>query len=380
MKKQARCTDQIDFETGGQSEDFIALMRNAQQDLYRLDNPYVGNKRKIVVDIAHALHEAEVEFDSVLDVFSGSGVVGLFFKILGKEVHSNDLLTSSFYNALAFVENEENLSLTEKELLFLCTNDSSHKGDFVQKNYEDRFTWDEGLFLDKYRCNIDLMIEEQNRLLAIDPGFDLNSAQRWLETKKAHAFVTMQNYVMKHCFLGGRLNSGQILAKLDHRLDHKRNNGAEMGFKLEPLPVFPGRRCLADNLDCLLFLKNAPAVDLAYLDPPYGTDQSDYASMFAFCEEYIYSAPLDTLPHLNTSKKFTNRKTFEPHFREVLDLASKKAKTLAISFNDSSWATVNEIENILKEYKKDTTVVNIDHNYKYRKDRSDQTEYLIVGR
>jgi len=92
------------------------------------------------------------------------------------------------------------------------------------------------------------------------------------------------------------LNKGQILASLEHRLEHQRNATIETGtdemkFNLKPLPVFLPPfvdRCPlyeAHNDDALASLgkaKHDAMIDLAYIDSPYGGGQSDYASMFRF--------------------------------------------------------------------------------------------------
>jgi adenine-specific DNA-methyltransferase len=373
MAKQKNPTV-IDFDSGEVVEDETNTMRAAQRELYRLDNPYVGNKRKIVVDIAKSFEKHGVEFDTMADVFSGSSVVGLFFKLLGKRVLSNDLLTSSYMNAMAFVENSKE-ELTPAHLEYLCKYDNPDKRDFVRTNYVKRFTPEEALFLDNYRANIDSLFGP----LDFAQGDATPRYRKPADIQRALATVMIEHYVMSHCFLGGRLNSGQILAKLEHRLQHQRNDGHEMSFKLDALPVFAGKDCKAHNLDCLDFLDGIPDVDLCYIDPPYGGAQSDYASMFAFCEEYVYGKSLDGLPHIANSKKFVSAKDFEIHFRDVLSRAAKRAKIVAVSFNDSSWADSDKVQSILKDYKTAVKVINMDYEYKYRKERGSATEYLFIA-
>jgi adenine-specific DNA-methyltransferase len=286
MAKRQPPTPQLcDFDNVFTSpEDETNIMRKAQKDLYRLDNPYVGNKRKIVVDIAKSLDKVGVQFDTIADVFSGSSVVGLFFKLMGKKVRSNDLLTSSYMNALVFVENN-GIALDAEDVDFLANNDNAAKLDFVRTFYGERFTDREALYLDNYKANAhELFVRKWCRGNVIGPN-------RTADILFAIAMVSMEHHIMNRCFLGGRLNSGQILAKLEHRLQHQRNLGHEMSFKLEELPVFPGEGCEASNKDCLEFLDSIPAVDLCYLDPPYGGAQSDYASMFAFARNTFTATP-----------------------------------------------------------------------------------------
>jgi adenine-specific DNA methylase len=367
----------IDFENDGTIIDPHKAASQNKDKLYEVNLPYQGSKRGLIKEIANALEENGVKYESVLDLFSGSGIVSLYMKLSGKRVHSNDLLTSSYFNALVFVENGE-ITLAQAEIDFLRRNDNPNKTDFVKNRFGGkRFTQDEADFLDNYRANIDSLFP---------PSQPWQNRQQ--EIKRALCFVMMEHYVLSHCFLGGRLNSGQVLAKLDHRLNHDRNltlaPGADtMTFNLKPPILFSGPtgRHLATNTDALVALKSLDGVpDLLYADPPYGGAQSDYATMFQFCEEYVYQAPLDQLPHLATSKKFVDSKGYEENFRAILD-ASKHIGAWAISYNDSSWADLRKLEGIVKDYKKNVVAVNITHRYKYRKDREKGgTEYLLIGK
>lgn len=382
----------IDFETGESKIDEISELRQIQDKLYRLDNPYVGNKRGILVDIADALKKNNVEFEQVLDLFSGSGVVSTFFKLMGKTVVSNDLLTSSYYNALVFSENN-GVALSKDEITFLATNSNPNKGTFVQDNYANRFTPEEAAFLDNYRANVDTLVNKWEAYFQDDLRKNGSAAangwyaERVPQIYKAAAILTIEHYVLNRCFLGGRLNKGQVLADLEHRLAHDRNKGDEMRFNLDPLPTFfheEDMSCRAYNHDALVAAKDIrkdyPGIQLAYIDPPYGQAQSDYATMFAFCEEYVYGKKLDTLPHVAAaSQKFAKKKGYQDHFREVLD-AANWIPTWAVSFNASSFGAADEITSILKEFKKDVTTVNIDHEYRYRKERGSAVEYLFIAK
>jgi adenine-specific DNA methylase len=384
MKKKTQSPSLLDFETGETVTDKLAEWRNLQASLFNIQNPYVGNKRKLVVDIALALEKHEIKFESMIDLFSGSSVVGLFFKMIGKQVFSNDLLTSSFFNAKVFVENEDTL-LTPADIRFLCDNPHAGRGTFVQTHYAERFMPEEARFLDNYRGNIDLLAE---RVLKrkLDTPSDAEMLQRTAEAKRAAAFVLIEHYVLSQCFLGGRLNKGQVLAELGHRIDHKRNSGNEMRFQLPELPRFVKGGSVGDsaafNMDAEEFLQKAPIphVDLLYLDPPYGSSQSDYASMFAWCEEYIYGKKLEELPHIQNAKKFVQKKDYENHFRSLLS-ECERFPTWAVSFNDDSFTDCDGIVAILKDYKKNVTVEKIEYQYKYRKDENTSgVEYLLIAR
>ncbi len=381
----------IDFDTGDSVVDEISERRKIQDRMYQLDNPYVGNKRGILLDIVDALDKNDVKYEQVLDLFSGSGVVSTFFKLLGNTVVSNDLLTSSYYNALAFSVNNS-IFLTNAERTWLCTNNNPNKNRFVTENYAERFTPEECAFLDNYRANIDTFIEERFReplhqSRTSPHGPNSGTLDLGIKVTKAVCILTIEHYVLNRCFLGGRLNKGQVLADLDHRLAHDRNKGDSMRFTLDPLPTFfhdEDMGCMAYNMDALEAAKNVrishPGIQLAYIDPPYGQSQSDYATMFAFCEEYVYGKKLDELSHIQTaSKKFAQKKNYKDHFREALDQVNW-IPIWAVSFNAASFDDADGIASILREFKKDVVTVSIDHEYRYRKERGAAVEYLFIAR
>lgn len=126
-----------------------------------LPNPYVGNKKKLLSDLNLFLNKNNIHFDSVLDAFSGSGAVGLFFKLLGKRVIANDLLTSSYFNAVALIENN-NTTLSKEQIDYILNNPDD-SCDFVRRMWtsgsnntklRQRFTEKEAIQLDRIRANI----------------------------------------------------------------------------------------------------------------------------------------------------------------------------------------------------------------------------------
>ena len=63
----------------------------------------MGSKSKLLEDIW--MVASNFTFDSVLDLFSGSGIVGYMFKSQSKRVISNDYMAMSATLAKAMIEN-----------------------------------------------------------------------------------------------------------------------------------------------------------------------------------------------------------------------------------------------------------------------------------
>ena len=213
----------------------------------------------------------------------------------------------------------------------------------------------------------------------------------------------MQNYIIEHCFVGGRLNNGQVLAKTDHRINHSRNKGKEMSFKdvswNSPIPGQVGLDYKAFNEDAGYLLQNLSenniSPDLCYIDPPYGGDQSDYSTMFDFIEGYQWltskdqrNQPVDSYydwckekieRKAKARKKFINSKNYVDHFDELIK-ATVDIPWIAISYNDSSWGSIDEMTTVVNKYRKDAIVKEFSYSYKYRSgENSKGVEYLILS-
>ena len=352
-----------------QEELFVEKALNTQADFNSLSNPYVGNKRKILADIAIELNN-EVSFDSfssVLDLFAGSAVVGAFFKKFGKEVYSNELLRSSYMNGVSLTQGW-NSKISDEDWEFLVSNKNSKSDSFMEKTHSgSRLTNAEAVFIDNYFANVEERFVNDHVRACI-----------------AHS--TMMQFIMSHCFVGGRLNSGQIIASLEHRLQHQRNDNSEMNFKTMkpfyfPCEGLPSKFFNNDVFDfCNINKMTGRSFDLVYIDPPYGGQQSDYAFMYQFLEEYLARKSFQNIEYLKTaSKSFSKAKTYEDHFRKLLDSLDSNA-TLAISYNDSSWAKIETIKELVSEFRKNIIVKTMQYDYKYRSaENSSGVEYLIIG-
>jgi adenine-specific DNA methylase len=355
---------EIDFESGGCHETFESKLKYVVNLTKALPNPYIGNKRKILFDILKHIDDAGIKYSSAIDLFSGSACISLVMKMLGKKVIANDILTSSCLYAKAFVQNNSiDLSVAEKEFL-LYTNDTNHDS-FVTKNFADRFTTKECEFLDSYWQNTKSLDSDEKRDLAL---------------------ANLQLYVMDKCFVGGRLNNGQVLARLDHRLKHARNDGYDMLFKdmrwYKFIDQSYSSECSASNMDAIELIKQTSpdAIDLIYIDPPYGGDQSDYASMFSFFESYLRRQVPQEWMNSGGFLKFCKSKDYENNFIDLMGYTSS-FKNVVISYNDSSWSDIDTIKTIIERFKSEVLIKEIEYEYRYRDAKKKKgTEYLIIAR
>ncbi len=462
----------------------------AMKCIEKLPLPYTGNKKKLIYNIHDVLRKKNLKFDTVLDAFSGSATVSFLFKMMGKQVLSNDVLTSSYMNSVAFVENP-GIKLSKEEKDFLLNNENPNKGTFVEENYLgtefrsknqtcrfNKFTLKECRYLDNFRANVDQLC---NRYLEgislaanaavvlrlpfgnVDQSHDIMKHRlkqekaygkdsdnhdrrigiyyddeynlkfnKWfdkytkdfmkageaaeqpaneIKVKRANFFANMQQHVLRDCFVGGRMHHGQVLAELHPRMNHQKNqlkrhftnnDSSEMNFHSDQGDQrkpgqgmkwwtfadlkMPGS-CLAVNMDVIELLQSDFCkVDCAYFDPPYGGQSSDYATMYRFLEEYIYSDELENLPHLKHTQRFAKKRKYEEHFKAMLE-AAENIPIWLFSYNDSSWNGIEHITELVKQFRKKVTVEILSDEYRYlyrkrqgRGEGRSSKEYLIIAK
>ena len=215
---------------------------------------------------------------------------------------------------------------------------------------------------------------------------------------KAFLLRNMENNILKNCFIGGRYNNGQVISRLDHRLKHDKHKGVtDIDFvqglindyiKTEKyeniMSGINSQPCLALNCDIIELLESTNFVtDVIYLDPPYGGASSDYAYLYQFLEEYVYGQKISDMEHIQKfGKRFSSSKTYEENFVKLLNLI-ERFPTWVLSYNDSSWESKDYIFDLLKTFRRDVKVFNINNYvYKYRdeKTKNTGTEYLFLAK
>ena len=187
-------------------------------------------------------------------------------------------------------------------------------------------------------------------------------------------------------FIGHRYDDGRkdIRKSLkDHFIDNIYNfNNA----------VFDNEKnCQANNEMSQELEKTA---DLVYLDPPYYSPKSDndYVRRYHFVEGLAKKWDgLEIQEHTITKKFKSYQSPFskrESAFNAFHSLIEKhKESIIAISYSSNSIPTKEELTNILKEYKSDVIVHEIDHTYSFGNQNhktgnkaNKVKEYLFIGK
>jgi DNA adenine methylase len=327
---------------------------------------YMGSKNKLLNEIWQAC--SKFEFNSVLDLFSGSGIVSYMFKAQGKTVHSNDYMAMSAVYTKAMVENNSvTLSLPETRKLIIPNNKNDH---FVTKNFNNLYYTDkDNALIDIVRTNIKQLQDPYKKSIA------MTALIRSCIKKRPRGVFT---------YTGQRYDDGRI--DLQMTLEEHFMNAVELVNNA----VFDNKKNnLSKRGDAMLFMGKP---DLVYMDPPYYSTRSDneYVRRYHFVEGLACDWKNVEIQWNTTTRKFKNYPTpfsSKKGASDAFDQLFEKFKDslIVVSYSSNSLPTLNEMIEILRKYK-NVEVLQIDHRYSFGNqnhkicdNKNSVKEYLFIG-
>lgn len=345
---------------------------------------YQGSKRKILPWIYECIKD--LEFNSVLDAFGGSGMASYLFKHMGKRVTYNDLFRFNYLIGQSIIENNRVL-LTEEDVDFLL-NPQLQPNDFIAATFGDIY------FLDEENSWLDMVINNIESLSV------LYSEPR-LRFKKAIAY----NALFQAC-----------LAKRPYNLFHRKNldmrtRDVERSFGNKttwdrPFPAHfrsfvkeinksvcsSKEKCKAICQD--VFDIKTGHYDLVYLDPPYlkkgdSNESSNYLKCYHFLEGIAnYRDWGDLIDNNSMNKRI--KKNYAPNYFNLTDaqvsferLIKKFRKSIIVlSYRYGGTPTIDELSQMMLKYKENLKIYDRHYKYALNKQNGNATlnrEYLLIG-
>lgn len=361
-------------------EDVIVTIPPKQQTLVKLEpqpmpqqvsayppTRFMGSKSKLLSEIWSVVSQFNV--NTVVDLFSGSGVVGYMLKAQGKAVISNDYMAMSATFTKAMVENSSvTLSLDEAKNLLIAHKESDH---FVADTFKGLYYSDEeNDLIDTLRTNIAAMKDQYKQAIA------MTALIRACTKKRPRGIFT---------YTGHRYDDG--------RQDLKKSLSQQFLEAVDAVnkAVFDnGKTNYSKHGDAMdLKVENA---DLVYIDPPYYSPLSDneYVRRYHFVEGLARDwKGVEIQEHTQTKKfksyptPFSTRKGAADAFDKLFKKFSKSI--LVVSYSSNSQPTQDEMVAIMAKYKEHVEVIPIDYKYSFgnqseaKTHRNSVQEYLFVG-
>lgn len=328
---------------------------------------FMGSKSKLLPQIWAIA--SQFDFDTAVDLFAGSGIVGYMFKAHGKAVISNDYMAMSATFAKAMIENSTvTLPLSEAKQLTLRSKESDN---FVATTFKGLyFSDEENILIDTLRTNIAAIKDPYKRAVA------MTALIRACTKKRPRGIFT---------YTGERYNDG--------RKDLKKSLEEQFIDAVQAVngAVFDnGKACRAKLGDAMELRVEQP--NLVYIDPPYYSPLSDneYVRRYHFVEGLARDWQGVEIQEYTQTKKFKSYPTpfsTRKGAADAFDLLFKKFadSILIVSYSSNSLPTQDEMLAIMAKYKAHVEVVPVDYKYSFGNQNDAETnknsvqEYLFVG-
>jgi adenine-specific DNA-methyltransferase len=331
---------------------------------------YQGSKAKLVNWIWE--NTKDLDFDRVLDIFGGTGVVGYMYKRKGKKVYYNDYLGSNYLSGLSLIENN-NVRLSNGDIQKLLEFDSSQNyKNFISETFSDiYYTDDENQWLDMVVQNILSLENRYKRALAYNALF-----QACLVKRPFNLFHRKNLYIR--------------IAKVPRSFGNKTTwdkpfpvHFTNFIYEVNGLVFDNGRENGALNVDAF---EVEGDFDLVYIDPPYTSQNGvtvDYLQFYHFLEGL--SRYNEWGKHINYRRKhrcfkkdsnpWNNPKLIRQAFRNLF--SKFKDNILVVSYREDGIPSILEIVRYLEDLGKRVIVRNLE--YKYVLSNSKSAEVLIIA-
>lgn len=332
---------------------------------------YVGSKQKIVDWIWEQIKD--LNFNTFLDAFGGTGVVGYYAKTQNKEVTYNDILRANHLIGLSLIENNST-KLSESDVNFILT---KHKGkeypNFIRRTFKDiYYTDEENGWLDIVISNINDIQDRYKRAIA------LNSLFQSCIIKRPYNLFHRKNLYMR--FQEVKRNFGNKTT-WDTPFPKHFNKFVN---EINSLIIDNKKNNIALNSDVFELPTN---YDLVYIDTPYFSSHSmigvDYRDFYHFLEGITnydrWESMLDLKSkHLRLKKipcVWTNKKEIHNAFDRLFN--KFRDSILVVSYRSGGIPTQEEMIDLLRKYKRNVEIK--EKNFKYVLSHNRSKELLFIA-
>ena len=343
---------------------------------------YRGSKRKVLPWIFENI--SSLEFDTALDAFSGTSSVSFLLKKMGKEVTSNDILSSNYQTSVAFIQNKY-VTLKEDEIDFIVTTNDYDYQSFIQDTFKDIY------FKNSENQWLDMVIKNIEMLSDICSKNEVKFKRALAYHALFQACISKRPYNLFH-----RNNLNMRLASVNRSFNNYKTweTPFETMFKKfcneSNSKVFDNGRYNKTKCMNILNAKKAD-YDLVYFDPPYfkenRTNDTDYFLNYHFLEGILNYSNWENL--IDYEKK--HRPLKKTALSWNLNKVEKNIDKLFNKFSDSaivfSYGTPGEpsiecIKELLGQYKSEILIKY--RVYKYSLNRANKNgnnnhETLIIA-
>jgi adenine-specific DNA-methyltransferase len=315
---------------------------------------YIGNKRSLLDFITEGVQIVQKRLQKdkldIFDVFTGSGIVARLCKQFSRFLIVNDLEKYASVTGECYLSNKDEVDMPLlKEmyngLLAAITNSTLDEG-VITKLYaskdDNNIQRDERVFYTRRNA---MYIDTARKLIeAVPSQYQKYFLAPLLAEASVHANTSG---IFKGFHKNKKTGIGQFGGSNSDALFRIK------GDIVLPFPVFSNFNCgyKVYNGDSNIIVKEAPEVDLAYLDPPY--NQHPYGSnyfMLNLILDYKYPESTSKISGIPEDWNRSNYNKSQKALQSLTELVEGiKAKYVLISFNSEGFITIEQMKEMLRK-------------------------------
>ena len=361
---------------------------NLQEEIKKFPTTrYQGSKRKILPWIYNCIKD--LEFNTVLDAFGGSGMVSYLFKKMGKSVTFNDILQFNQIIGDSIISNNDCL-LTDLDVKYILRKrENENMNTFISDNFQGIY------YLEEENVWIDTVIYNINDLSKKYKGEEL-------KYKKAIAYNALfQSCLIKRPYnLFHRKNLEMRTRDVQRNFGNKttwekpfQNHFKKFVSEINNAVCFSQVPCCSINKD--VFDIDNVDYDLVYIDSPYikqnqnQNESSDYLKCYHFLEGISKYENWCKLIDYSTINKRIKKNILPNHFtrKEALNtfeklIAKFQNSIIVISYKYGGKPSIEELVKMLDKYKGQVDVYDKHYQYALNKQNGNAVlnrEYILIG-
>ena len=327
---------------------------------------YIGNKRSLLDFITKGIEIVQSRLNKekldIFDVFTGSGIVARHCKQFSHSLLVNDLEQYAAVTGECYLSNKNQLNMQTLNEIF--------EGLIAAINNNPL---NEGIITKLYSPEDDDNIKKDERV------FYTRRNAMYIDTMRSYIESVPSEY--QKYFLAPLIAKASIHANTSGLFKgfHKNKetglgqfggSNSDALFRIKgnislPFPVFSNFNCdyTVYSGDSNQIVKEAPEVDLAYLDPPY--NQHPYGSNYFMLNLILENKHPENISNVSGIPNNWNRSAYNkrPYAYSALSGLVKdiKAKFVLISFNSEGFISLNEMKKMLGEIGK-VQILETSHN------------------
>lgn len=309
---------------------------------------YIGSKLSILDFIDETIEDfVNLDKNDIVfcDIFSGTAIVGRYFKKKGYSIIANDIEYYSYIITKHYIENNEEIKfdLLKKENIdpFEYLNSLEGKEGFIYENYSLGGTKDK---------------EYQRQYFSDDNAKKIDAIRTQIEEwKKENKLLDNEYYYLIACLVESSDKVANTASVYEAFLKNLKKSAAKK-LELKPIDVLVNennKKYQVYNEDCNKLI-NRISGDILYLDPPYNTRKYDtnyhMLETIALYDNPQIKGKTGVREEITKKSKYCIKKEAAKALEELIKNAN--FKYIILSYNDEGIIPIELIKKIMSKYGK----------------------------